>query len=379
MASFFAQILRPLLSQPAVPATARPRTLHDVGGELDALADEAEARRREAIARDVANGAADGVAAVGVSEVALTEARRKVWKVERAKLQVRLEEEIVTLHADLGTGVQRELLPRLRRLVEAHGPSGGAAGRASAEQQIESSVLDALSRRIGEKAWRRLNDLMAKAAIAWPTPDGLDHGRSGDELAVAVAQHYEDVRRDFVNAPGARLAGWISGDVAAWAYSYPPPGSYLWRKTALCGVAAGLHAQLFAAALEVWMWRPPELEARLLSTFEEELRGARERLREWDSSALSTLDIASRVAELCRTVAPAMVWEYVEPRLSWEAPGPTVTDLAGGLAQVDPVCGMSLTADKVRERTELDGVIYYFCHPSCLDAFRSGPAPYVTA
>jgi len=379
MASFFAQILRPLLSQPAVPATPRPRTLHDVGGELDALAVEAEARRRDAIAREVASGAAEGAAALGVSEVALTEARRRVWKIERARLQEQLEREIVKLHADLGTGVPRERLPRLQSLVAAHGPRGAEQLHPSVEQQIESSVVGALSQRIAEKAWRRLNELMERAALPWPTPDGLDHGRSGEELAVAVSQHYEEVRRDFVSATAPRLAGWIAGDVGAWAYSYPPPGSYLWRKTALCGVAAGLHAQLFAAALEVWMWRPPELEARLLSTFEEELRGARERLREWDGSALSALDVASRVAELCRTVAPEMVWEYVEPRLSWEAPGPTITDLAGGLAQVDPVCGMALSAAKVRGRTELSGVIYYFCHPSCLEAFASGPARYVTA
>jgi len=379
MASFFAQILRPLLSQPAVPATPRPRTLHDVGGELDALSVEAEARRRDAIAREVASGAAEGAAALGVSEVALTEARRRVWKIERARLQEQLEREIVKLHADLGTGVPRERLPRLQSLVAAHGPRGAEQLHPSVEQQIESSVVGALSQRIAEKAWRRLNELMERAALPWPTPDGLDHGRSGEELAVAVSQHYEEVRRDFVSATAPRLAGWIAGDVGAWAYSYPPPGSYLWRKTALCGVAAGLHAQLFAAALEVWMWRPPELETRILAAFEQGLRESRETLRSGNGSLLSALDVASRVVELCGTVAPEMVWEYVEPRLSWEGSGPTVMDLADGLTQIDPVCGMALTAERVRERTELDGSVYFFCQPSCLDAFRSAPTQYLGA
>jgi len=381
--TIFARLLHPFLAATPQAASAiapQPRTLHDVGNELDVVAEEAEAQRQTALSKAAQDAAAEGGSgAIGVSEVALTEARRKVWRLERAKLQARLEDEIVTLHTELGTGISRERLTRLRRLVEAHGIPGSATSRHSVERQIESSVLNALSRRIGERAWERLNGLMVKAAITWPTPDGLDHSRTGEELAIAVAQHYDEVRRDFVEVPFVRLAGLISGDIAAWAYSYPPPGGYLWRQTALRGVGAGLHAQLFAAALEVWMWRPPELETRILAAFEQGLRESRETLRSGNGSLLSALDVASRVVELCGTVAPEMVWEYVEPRLSWEGSGPTVMDLADGLTQIDPVCGMALTAERVRERTELDGSVYFFCQPSCLDAFRSAPTQYLGA
>lgn len=379
----FARLLHPFLAEEsprALAITPAPRTLHDVGDELDRLAEEAEAQRQTALTRAAQDTAAGGGGgAMGLSEVALTEARRKIWKLERASLQARLEDEIVTLHAQLGTGISRERLARLRRLVEAHGISGSATSRPSVEDQIESSVPDALSQQSGAEAWERLNGLMVKAAITWPTPDGLDHSRTGEELAVAVAQHYDEVRRDFVEVPFPRLAGLIAGDIAAWAYSYPRPGGYLWKKTALCSVGAGLHAQLFAAALEIWMWRPLELEARLLAAFEEGLRESRETLRSGNGSLLSALDVASRVVELCGTVAPELVWEYVEPRLSWEGSGPTVMDLADGLTRIDPVCGMALTAERVRAQIVLDGAPYFFCQPSCLDAFRLAPMRYLSA
>ena len=376
--SFFANVFRPFLSegQPSLESSTVPvpRSLHDVEGDLDALEDEADKRRKEEMAKAAMENALNGAVVAGLSEVALTEARRKVWRVERAKQQERLCEEIEALHVELGTGLSRDGLSRLARLLKAHGPADEAPPHASVEQRIEASVVAALSRRTADRAWRRLNELMTKRGVSWPIPDGLNHSRTGEELAVAAAQHYEEVRRDFVNAPASRLAGLVRGDVAAWAYAYPPPDGYLWKKTALCGVAAGLHAQLFAAAVEVWMWRPPELEKRLLATLDDEASEAREKLRTGNGSLVSALDVASRVDELCRSAVPALVWSHVAPRLSWDGPGPTVPDLAGGLAHVDPVCGMTLTADKVHARTTRGEEVYYFCQPSCLNAFRMEPA-----
>lgn len=315
---FFAQLFRPLFVGVRRLETAppRPRTLHDVEGELEALAREAESRRLEAVTRAAEEGAANGTGAEGLSEVTRTAARKRTWRLERDVFRGCLEDEIIDLHVRLGTGISKDALPRLRRLLAAHDPDAFAQPGASIEQQIEGSVLKLLSRHTGERAWERVKELMTRSGVSWPIPDGLAQNRSADELEAVVSHHYEEVRLDFVTASAQRLAGLVCGEVSAWTYCYPPRGSYLWRKTMLCGVAAGLRAHLFAAALENWMWRPPELEARLLETLDVEVHAARKSLETGDGSLRAAVDVGARVAEVCDTIAPALVWQFVEPRLS---------------------------------------------------------------
>jgi YHS domain-containing protein len=379
--TFFSPLFRPLFAdalRPGAEAAPPPsRTLHDVEDDLDTIAREAEAQRLAAATKAAEEGAVDGTGGEGLSEVARTAARQKTWRAERAALRARLEDEIVNLHSSLGTGISREALPRLGLLLATHDPEAFAKSGASIEEQIEGSVLSLLARRTGERAWERVNELMVRSGVSWPTPDGLGENRSADELQAAMFQHYEEVRNDFVAAGAQRQSGLVSGEVSAWTYCYPPPGCYLWKQTCLRGVAAGLRGQLFAAALETWMWRPADLDTCLLSLLDAELHSARQLLEAERGSLRAAVDAAARVSDACSAVVPNAVWEYVEPRLSWDGPGPTVLSLADGLTHVDPVCGMSLSAEKVKARREHEGTVHYFCSEPCAESFRTNPARYL--
>ena len=46
---------------------------------------------------------------------------------------------------------------------------------------------------------------------------------------------------------------------------------------------------------------------------------------------------------------------------------------------VDPVCGMTVRADRTGHPVDHDGETYYFCCVGCRDAFVQDPASYVTA
>jgi hypothetical protein len=315
---FFARLFPPPFASVRRTESAPPRarTLHDVEDELEALARDAESRRIEATARAAEEGA-NGDGAKGLSEVTRMASRQRTWRLERDVLRGRLEDEINDLHIRLWTGIPKDALPGLRLFLAAHDPNAFAQSAASIKQQIEGSVLKLLSRHTGERAWERVNELMTLSRVSWPIPDGLAQNRSADELEAAVCHHYEEVRLDFVAASAQRLANLVCGEVSAWAYCYPPRGSYLLEKTALCGVAAGLWAQLFAAALENWMRRPPELEAQLLETLDVELLAARRSLETVGGSSRTAADVGARVAEVCGTTAPALVWQFVEPRLSF--------------------------------------------------------------
>src|SRR5574338_1270119 len=44
---------------------------------------------------------------------------------------------------------------------------------------------------------------------------------------------------------------------------------------------------------------------------------------------------------------------------------------------LDPVCGMTVTAEAAAGIWEYKGQPYYFCHPSCLERFKADPGSFL--
>jgi YHS domain-containing protein len=224
------------------------------------------------------------------------------------------------------------MMERLRRLLTTHAPADTDPSRVSIEERIES-----------------------------------------EELQRARGRHREEVRSAFLEATPRQQAELIQGQVRAWVYGYPARDSYLWLQTAIRAVAAALCAQFFAAALELWMWRPLELDAKLLSSFNEGIEPARAAVRAGIQTVAEAADVTVLVGATCDRIIPSMVWDYVAPKLDWVRAGevsPDVSVLAAGLAQVDPVCGMSLTSDRVAARLDVEEEPVYFCSLSCRQRYE---------
>jgi xanthine dehydrogenase accessory factor len=89
-----------------------------------------------------------------------------------------------------------------------------------------------------------------------------------------------------------------------------------------------------------------------------------------------------------REIAVAVLAELVQLRaaggIGTGAPAEAAGRAANGTAEraapadaVDPVCGMTVAADRSSHPLELDGVTYYFCRAGCRRAFEADPAAYV--
>jgi xanthine dehydrogenase accessory factor len=89
-------------------------------------------------------------------------------------------------------------------------------------------------------------------------------------------------------------------------------------------------------------------------------------------------------------IAVAILAELVQLRasgaLSRQAPGaagtlgtgaPGARRAAEAAHQTDPVCGMTVTADRSGKSLEHEGVTYYFCSTGCRRAFENDPSAYV--
>jgi len=81
-------------------------------------------------------------------------------------------------------------------------------------------------------------------------------------------------------------------------------------------------------------------------------------------------------------IAVAILAELVQLRASGALPRQAAGGAATGRAwqaahQTDPVCGMTVSADRSGKPLEYDGATYYFCSAGCRRAFEKDPAAYV--
>jgi xanthine dehydrogenase accessory factor len=81
-------------------------------------------------------------------------------------------------------------------------------------------------------------------------------------------------------------------------------------------------------------------------------------------------------------VAVAILAELVQLRASGalaDAPASRKLTVAEPTEALDPVCGMTVTADASGRPLDHDGVTYYFCCAGCRRTFEENPDPYVKA
>ena len=352
---------------PEQPSVEERGALQQIARDLQEIAGRAEGRLCVPGALAQA-GPADHT----VPADAILEARSRLRN-DRDAERAALEAQIVRLHGQLETGIDAAMMERLRHLLTTHAPADTDPSRVSIEERIEQGVLHHLFRGAAEAAWERLEKLMARSGLTWPVRSGVPNGLASEELQRTRGRHLGEVRSAFLAATPRQQADLIQGEVRAWVYGYPARDSYLWLQTAIRAVAAALCAQFFAAALELWMWRPRELDAKLLYSVNEGIEPARAAIRAGIQTVAEATDVTALVGAACDRIIPSMVWDYVAPKLEWVRAGgrsPDVSVLAAGLAQVDPVCGMSLTSDRVAARLDVEEEPVYFCSLSCRQRFE---------
>jgi len=199
---------------------------------------------------------------------------------------------------------------------------------------------------------------------------------STEEFQRQREAHNEQIRKDFILTPAAQAASLIHGSVEAWRYGYPARNSYLWLQTALRAVAAALRAEAFAAAVELWLWRSPDLEREILECVSEKLGDARSILERGARPATDGAEVVARVDEVCGNAIPQIVWNHAAKRLrrgAWRSWPEEASAHSTDEVRIDPVCGMTLPAQGVTEQFERGGQVFYFCNASCRRKFEKRP------
>jgi xanthine dehydrogenase accessory factor len=80
-----------------------------------------------------------------------------------------------------------------------------------------------------------------------------------------------------------------------------------------------------------------------------------------------------------REIAVAVLAQLVQLRAEGSLRPEVAAVTVRQATALDPVCGMTVTADASSHPYELDGVTYYFCCIGCHDRFAAAPHDYLTA
>jgi xanthine dehydrogenase accessory factor len=82
-----------------------------------------------------------------------------------------------------------------------------------------------------------------------------------------------------------------------------------------------------------------------------------------------------------REIAVAILAELVKLRAAGELAPPPAADSAAPAVPpqvLDPVCGMTVAAERSNRPFDFEGVTYYFCSAGCRSAFEKAPATFVS-
>lgn len=339
------------------PKAAKAPGLETVEHNLSELMREAKAR---AVSRaEVVAAAGEGKANHSVQEQ---------WARERDGARERMKQAITALHGRLETGLSAQTLERGARQLREHLVSPGHQG--AVEDRIDDHVMHYLYDRCGELAWNELEARMGSRGLTWPVPEEDLLAREQDETQSFAERRRRESKAAFLSDTPQSCACLVEGDVPAWEFLYPAQGSALWDETVLCGAASGIRAALFAAGLELWLWRP--------QTLDDAIRDALRQVAATVEAALQdgvvTEDEMQRVEREEQLAygqsLPLLIWSYVRDQLpTLGAPG--LVDLVAGTSRVDPICGASLHGEQVAARLTAGDRTVFFCRRECRDRYEA--------
>lgn len=234
-----------------------------------------------------------------------------------------IREDIVAMHARLGTGVSPADLDAITAFLgELEGIA--TAGRASHEvlPRMRYAIAERLWREAGGLAVAQLVALLERAKLEWPDP--IRHGptETAAETERSRRRRLSDVRESFLAQTFARTADRLIGVVRGWQDDYPDRGTPLWEESVLEGVAAALRGKLVLASVEILrrdrdalMGQVEQAIGSQLAALRQLVAGSADSIEQASQAMASTLRVVDEVV-------PGIAWEYVCTQLPAARGGP---------------------------------------------------------
>ena len=239
--------------------------------------------------------------------------RKAEWLEEAGQRRSEMLQEILRLHTVLGTGLCEKDLQSLYKEMHELAATFSSFNAGSLDDRVRHSTVRLLLKNTGELAWNRLQALIqANPESGWLVKSTEDPGASADDSGRQLKYLVDEQRQLFINSNPESFADLITGEVDAWKYDYPAPKSELGRSVALRAVASGIKARLLRAAIQRIQISREEIWAEIRKLMDKEQQAINQCVARGVGSLEQADQLISAVNNLLDTVAPEIVWEFID-------------------------------------------------------------------
>jgi hypothetical protein len=223
-----------------------------------------------------------------------------------------IREDVVAVHARLGTGLRNEDLTDLRAYLEEVG-AVVAAGARSHEllPRARYAIATRLDREAARLALVRLREVLEAASVPWPDPIGHHPSATKEMIENARKRRFAEMREQFLAWGLTRTADRTVGIVGAWGADYPERASPLWEEAVLEAVAAGLRAQLVREFVEQLRGDRETIVAAIERLLGPELAAIQKVLESRVASVEEATQAAAGVLRVVDEVIPDLAWKHL--------------------------------------------------------------------
>jgi hypothetical protein len=242
-----------------------------------------------------------------------TAAERAAERAKRMDVAHRaIREDVVAMHACLGTGLGNDDLTDLRVFLE-EVDALAAPGAESHEllPRARYRIAKRLGHEAGELVLARLRLMLEKAGVAWPDPIRYHPSATAEDIEAARRRRFSEMREQFLARGLPKTAERVVGVVGAWGADYPDRGSPLWQEAVLEAVAAGLQAQLLRAFVERLRSDREIVEAETDRLIGPQLAAVQKVLESGVASVEEATRAAAGALRVIDEVIPDLAWKHL--------------------------------------------------------------------
>lgn len=223
-----------------------------------------------------------------------------------------IREDVVAMHARLGTGLGDEDLTQLGAFLEEI-EAVAAPGVDSHEllPRARYGIAKRFGREAGELAVARLRQVLEAAEMKWPDPIAYHPSTKAEDLEAARKRRFSEMREQFLARGMKRTAERLVGVVGAWGSDYPERDSPLWQETVLEAIAAGLQAELLREFVERTRADRGLIETEADRLVGPELAALQEVLGTGVGSVEEATEAVARALSVIDEVIPDLAWQHL--------------------------------------------------------------------
>ena len=228
-------------------------------------------------------------------------------------------EDILKLHAELGTGFSKPNLDKFSDDLRASTTLFGQRNTDSLADQGLMAILHTVHDEALKYGWKNLSEKLAAANKTWPAPLGVSPNATEEELRFKSALYVQRQEKEFLDHNLLVLANIIQGSVPAWRSVYPERHGAVWTSTCYQAVGGAYAAKRHDDILDIAQENLEEIRRTVAPRLTDALKPIEDELKKGVTSLSQARMLSEDAGRVSQKIAIEVFWQVVSPHMQ-EAP-----------------------------------------------------------